>query len=164
MKGAALVVLAACGAAPPRADPPLCDDTHTTLSRAGLAHAAFFEQVSDAITARWTPERAHVISRAPVVLRLRVDPRGVVLAVDVVRSSGVSGLDGEAVAAAQRAGPLPAPPDDLIVPATGDATFTVSLGLEPGEPSTWTECAARLRQRDLSDDEMRGGTVPPPSP
>jgi TonB family protein len=164
MKGAALVVLAACSAAPPRAEEPRCDDVHVTLSRAGRAHAAFFEQVSDAITARWTPEAAHAISRTPVLLRIAVDRDGTVRAVDVVRSSGVAALDAEALAAVRRASPLPAPPDDLIVATTGDATFTTQLGLEPGEPSKWTECAARQRQRELSDDEMRWGTVPPPSP
>jgi TonB family protein len=161
-----LVVLAACGAAPPRADEPRCDDVHVTLSRDGRAHAAFFEQVSDAIAARWTPEAAHATSRTPVVLRIRVDRDGTVLAAEVDRSSGVAAVDGEAQAAVRRASPLPAPPDDLIAPATDDATFTLRLGIElvAGDPPMWTECAARQRQRDLSDDEMRWGTVPPPSP
>jgi TonB family protein len=166
MKGAVLAVLAACGAAATRADEPRCDDMHVTLSRDARTHAAFYEQAMNAMAAHWTPDAARTTSRTPVVLRIGVDRDGVVVAVDVDRSSGVAAVDAEAVAAVQRASPLPAPPDDLIVPATGDATITIRFGVElvAGDPPVWTECAARQRQRDLSEDHMSWGAVPPPAP
>jgi periplasmic protein TonB len=88
-----------------------------TWEKALVSHLNRFKRYPDAARAKG--------SQGDVIVTFTIDRTGLVLARRVVRTSGSSSLDEEALSVLQRASPLPAPPGQV-----GGATFDLSLPIQ----------------------------------
>jgi TonB family protein len=164
VKGAiAAIMLGACArtVAPlPVASPSPCDERHQHMGAKERQEAVFYDQVFDALSARWNPDRvAGPRPRRAAVVELTVDVRGAILAARIARSSGNAAFDVEALAAAARAARVPPPPGELIEAPANAAIIRLGFGLEAGETTPSDACLEERTRGQV--DPMRWDASPP---
>ncbi len=115
----------------------------TLLNSIQWRHAPFFIRVQKQVEDRWNPARL-VAERDPsgniygfrdreTLVRVVLDRNGSLRRAYVVSSSGVDFLDDEAVAALERATPVPRPPSGLVDPESGLVAFFFRFVVLAGE-------------------------------
>ena len=131
-KSADQVVAAPLTTAPPRVDAkeetaPAAPSLGASSASAARAQASWEKAlVSHLNRFKRYPDAARARSnQGDVAVQFTIDRLGAVVASRVVRSSGSSALDDEALAVLQRANPLPAPPSQL-----GGPTFDLTLPIQ----------------------------------
>lgn len=121
------------------------EGTQNLLSSERFRFASFFNRTREMLAEHWDPNGAldradpdgssHGRGTRKTLLNIVLTPKGVVQKVDLVRSSGVTALDKEAIRSVHQAAPFVNPPPEMIDPATGNIAFTFAFILVDGRAS-----------------------------
>jgi TonB family protein len=111
--------------------PGVEEGSFTALNTDQFKYYSFFSRISEAISYRWVSRVRNFASKAPAstifqlsqvpspsLLEILLDKDGMVVQVNILKSSGSSQLDDAAVQAFYQASPLNHPPDGMVDPYT----------------------------------------------
>lgn len=119
----------------------------TALNSKQWKFATFFNRLKRQVAQSWDPS-AVIMRRDPTgrvygsenrvtYLQVTLDRSGAVLAIHVVKSSGVDELDSEAVRAIRAAQPFPNPPGGLVDERSGQIVFPFGFHVQMGGRNNW---------------------------
>lgn len=121
------------------------EGTESVLNTDRFRYASFFNRVRDQVAQHWDPNgvmarvdadgRTYGRRTRKTLLHVKLDPKGAIQKINVMKDCGVLELDKEAIRSFHQAAPFVNPPPEMVDASTGLIEFDFMFILEDGKTS-----------------------------